>query len=47
MFCEFNDNYKDHKNKFQKLSNDLKKEIIRDKNGFNYNLTKMIFKILS
>ena len=47
IFCEFNDNYKDHKNKFQKLSNDLKKEIIRDKNGFNYNFTKMIFKILS
>ena len=47
LFCEFYDNYKFHTNKFQKLSNDLKKEIIRDKNGFNYNLTKMIFKILS
>jgi len=47
LFCEFYDNYKVHKNKFQKLSNDLKKEIIRDKNGFNHNLTKIIFKILS
>ncbi len=47
LFCEFYDNYKIHKNKFQKLSNDLKKEIIRDKNGFNYNLTKTIINILS
>ena len=47
LFCEFYDNYKVHTNKFQKLSNDLKKEIIRDKNGFNYNLTKTIFNILS
>lgn len=47
LFCEFYDNYKAHKNKFQKLSNDLKKEIIRDKNGFNYNLTKTIINILS
>ena len=47
LFCEFYDNYKDYKNKFQKLSNDLKKEIIRDKNGFNYNLTKTIINILS
>ena len=47
LFCEFYDNYKVYKNKFQKLSNDLKKEIIRDKNGFNYNLTKTIFNILS
>ena len=47
LFCEFYDNYKFHKNKFQKLSYDLKKEIIRDKNGFNYNLTKAIFNILS
>ena len=47
LFCDFYDNYKVHKNKFQKLSNDLKKEIIRDKNGFNYNLTKTIFNILS
>ena len=47
LFCEFYDNNKVHKNKFQKLSNDLKKEIIRDKNGFNYNLTKTIFNILS
>ena len=47
LFCEFYDNYKVHKNKFQKLSNDLKKEIIRDKNGFNYNLTKTIINILS
>ena len=47
LFCEFYDNYKVHKNKFQKLSNDLKKEIIRDKYGFNYNLTKTIFNILS
>ena len=45
--CEYYDNYNVHKNKFQKLSNDLKKEIVRDKNGFNYNLTKTIFKILS
>ncbi len=47
LFCEFYDNYKVHKNKFQKLSNDLKREIIRDKNGFNYNLTKTIINILS
>ena len=47
LFCEFYDNYKVHKNKFQKLSDDLKKEIIRDKNGFNYNLTKTIINILS
>ena len=47
LFCEFYDNYKVHKNKFQKLSNYLKKEIIRDKNGFNHNLTKTIFKNLS
>ena len=47
LFCEIYDNYKVHKNKFQKLSNDLKKEIIRDKNGFNYNLTKTIINILS
>ena len=47
LFCEFYDNYKVHKNKFQKLSNDLKKEISRDKYGFNYNLTKTIFNILS
>ena len=47
LFCEFYDNYKDHKNKFQTLSNDLKKKIIRDKNGFNYKLTKTIFNILS
>ena len=47
LFCEFYVNYKYHKNKFQKLSNDLKKEIMRNKNGFNYNLTKTIFKILS
>jgi lipid-A-disaccharide synthase len=47
LFCDFYDNYKVHKNKFQKLSNDLKKEIIQDKNGFNYNLTKTIINILS
>ena len=47
LFCEYYDNYKVHKNKFQKLSDDLKKEIIRDKNGFNYNLTKTILNILS
>jgi len=29
------------------LSNYLKKEIVRDKNGFNYNLTKTIIDILS
>ncbi len=43
LFCDFFDNHEVHKNKFQKLSNDLKKQIIRDKNGFNYNLTKLIF----
>ncbi len=47
LFCEYYDNYKVHKNKFKNLSNDLKKEIIRDKNGFNYNLTKTIIDILS
>ena len=47
LFCEVYDNHKVHKNKFQKLSNHLKKEKIRDKNGFNYNLTKKILKILS
>ena len=47
LFCEFYDNYKIHKNKFQKLSNNLKKEIVRDNNGFNYNLTKTILNILS
>ena len=47
LFCEFYDNYKVYKNIFQKLSNDLKKEIIRDKKGFNYNLTKKILNILS
>jgi lipid-A-disaccharide synthase len=47
LFCELYDNHKVHKNKFQKLSNDLKKEIILNKNGFNYNLTKTIFNILS
>ncbi len=47
LFCEFFDNYKVYKDKFEKLSEDLKKEIIRDKNGFNYNLTKTIFNYLS
>ena len=47
LFCEIYDDYKVHKNKFQKLSNDLKKEIIQNKNGFNYNLTKTISDILS
>ena len=47
LFCELYDNYKIHKTKFQKLSKDLKREIIRDENGFNYNLTKKIFNILS
>ena len=47
LFCELYDNYKIHKNKSQKLSKDLKREIIRDENGFNYNLTKKIFDILS
>lgn len=47
LFCEFFDNNKFYRLKFQKLSQDLKKEIIRDKNGFNYNLTKKILNILS
>ena len=47
LFCEFFDNYKVHKDKFQNLSKDLKKELIRGKNGFNYKLTKKILKILS
>ena len=47
LFCEFFDNYKVHKDEFKKLSKDLKKEIIRNKKGFNYNLTKMIFNYLS
>ncbi len=47
LFCELFDNYKVHKVKFEKLSKDLKKEIIRDNNGFNYNLTKFIFNIWS
>ena len=47
LFCEFYDNFKFYKIKFEKLSNDLKKEIIQNKNGFNYNLTKKIINILS
>ena len=47
LFCEFFDNNEVHKKKFQKLSKDLKKKIIQDKNGFNYNLTKTIFNNLS
>ena len=47
LFCEFYDNYKVHKSKFQKLSDDLKKKIIQNQNGFNYNLTKKILNILS
>ena len=47
LFCEFFDNYKVHKDKFEKLSKDLNKEIIKDKNGFNYNLTKTILNFLS
>ena len=47
LFCEYYDNNKIYKKKFQKLSNSLKKEIIWDKNGFNYNLTKRIIDILS
>ena len=47
LFCEFFDNYKIHKDKFKKLSKDLKKKLIRDENGFNYSLTKKILKILS
>ena len=47
LFCEFYDNYKFYRHKCQKLSKDLKNEIIRDKNGFNYNLTKKILNILS
>ena len=46
LFCEFFDNNKVHKQKFLKLSKDLKKEIIQNKNGFNYNLTKTILNIL-
>ena len=47
LFCEFFDNYKVHKDKFEKLSKDLNKEIVRDKNGFNYNMTKTILNFLS
>ena len=47
LFCEFFDNHKVYKDKFKNLSKDLKKEIIRNKNGFNYNLSKTIFNILS
>ena len=47
LICEFFDNYKVYKGEFKKLSKDLKKEIIRNKNGFNYNLSKTIFNILS
>lgn len=47
LFCEYYDNYKIHKKKSQMLSNYLKKEIVHDKNGFNYNLTKTIIDILS
>ena len=47
LFCEFYDNYKVHKSKFQKLSDDLKEKIIQNQNGFNYNLTKKILNILS
>ena len=47
LFCEYFDNYKVHKDKFKKLSKDLKIEIIRNKNGFNYNLSKIIINILS
>ncbi|MDC3063664.1 hypothetical protein OA253_03515 [Alphaproteobacteria bacterium] len=47
LFCEFFDNYKSHKYKFEDLSKDLKKEIIGSNSGFNYNLTKTILNILS
>ena len=47
LFCELFDNYEIYKVKFEKLSKNLKKEIIKDKNGFNYNLSKTISKILS
>ncbi len=47
LFCKFFDNYKIHKYIFKKLSKDLKKEIIRNKNGFNYSMSKTIFNILS
>ena len=47
LFCEFFDNYRYHKDKFVKLSKDLKKEIIGSNGGFNYNLTKTILNILS
>ena len=47
LFCEFFDNNKIYKEKFEDLSKNLRKEIIKDKNGFNYNLSKMISKLLS
>ena len=47
LFCELFDNYEIYKGKFEKLSKNLKKEIIIDKNGFNYNLSKTISNILS
>ena len=47
LFCELFDNYKIYKDEFKNLSKDLKKEIIRNNNGFNYDLSKTIFDILS
>ena len=47
LFCEFFDNYKIYRHKFEELSKDLKKEIIKDKNGFNYNLSRVIYNILT
>ena len=47
LFCEFFDNYTVQKKKFEQLSKNLQKDIVKDKSGFNYNLSKMISKILS
>ncbi len=47
LFCKYFDDYKIHKHKFKELSKKLKKEIIKDKSGFNYNLSSMILKTLS
>ncbi len=47
LFCEFFDNYESKKDKFKKLSKSLRKEIIKNKGSFNYNLAKIVSKILS
>ena len=46
LFCEFFDNHKFHKAKFEMLSKNLKNEIIKQKGGFHYSLSKIIHKIL-